>query len=349
MQYEMLQGVRSELESMGILVRQVSQEQISTRCAFCGDSTKSTYSTHMYIGIPRDCGLLSYYCQRCNVGGYVNDTFFKQYSVINIELRSQVVRSLRESLSNINRNISRNSKFSPKDFNYDFCKRLDNNNYLQHYKTKFDYLEERLGIDFTQGDHLKTYRVVISPFDFLKDIWNISSQRKYDELIEWDAFCVGFLTNDGSRIILRSIHPDAPVRRYHHETLFYHDNPIFYSPRTQLDTDRPVTLNFCEGIFDSINLSRDTRISPDNSMNVAVLSKEYATKINYLVDIIGSLRVIDSINIYSDSEVSVRYMKRILHPVGHLSRKIRVYKNATSDDFGEYEENFIIRQVSGVF
>ena len=320
----------------------VSNSQLTTRCAFCGDSQKSSYSTHMYIGLPYDGRPISYYCQRCNVGGFVNDKFFKQYDIHNLDLRSSVIKNLREQLGK--GTIRRSSdKFSTRrEYNhYDWESEV----YREFYHNKIEYLNSRLKVDLNIQGNLEKYRIVLSPYNFLSAFNYEEVTEDEEDRLYFDQYYVGFLTSDGSRLVLRCILDNPDFRRYHHITLFQTESPVYYSSKKNIDTSKKITINLTEGIFDIINIENSNLDVSDNSINIAVLGKDYASKIEHLVEIIGSIFMIDKINIYSDNDVKPKWFYYRLRQVKHLRNKINIFKNVTSDDFGDKNVNFVLSEI----
>ena len=304
---------------------------------------------HMYIGYPRDGKPLSYYCQRCNVGGYVNNKFFKTFNIHDINLRSDVIRTLMNEIGSNKVSLNRNGSYVRFDNNYDYDQYKDVEDFKEFYKDKIEYLNARFKTDVTKNGFLNTYRIVLSPYDFLKDRMVIKEERDQYNLLNWDENYVGFVSSDGSMITMRLVNNDLKIRRYHVYHIKETTQVQFYSVSNEIDILKPITINMCEGVFDIINLSRIEKFNPPNTLNIAVLGKDYANKLEALIEILGSPFAIKRINIYSDQEVKVNFYKKVLGNVKYLKNKIKLYKSVDTEDYGEMQESFTLKEIKGVF
>jgi len=348
---ELLNRLSLTFAQLGLTTKQVKSTEITTRCAYCGDSEKSSHSTHMYIGLPNDGRPMSYYCQRCNVGGYVNKSFIDQYQIHDLSIKSDVISSLKNAIKNSSSKIRNTSSFKVSDYNYDFNKITSNPEFKEYYEYKLNYLKTRHGDNFLDDiTTLSKYRIIVSPYDFFVNHLKTESVEILDKIQVLEMCYISYLTSDGSRVIFRKVadHPHyTNLKRFDSFKIFENVNPTFYSISSNIDMTKKITINLAEGISDIINVER--KISGENSINIAVLNKDYVNKILYLLKILSTSFMIDGINIYSDSELSHFFYKKQLKKLNFIKEKIKIYKEMELEDFGIYKERYNLMQIKGVF
>ncbi len=288
--------------------------EIETQCMFCGDSKTVTHG-HMYIGVSD--GVPLYYCQRCNVKGVVNNSFLQLYEVP-ISLATNIILQTPKNRQKHDKNKERklNVVLSLPETR---CTNYDNKMY---------YFENRTGLNAILSFEL--YNIIYSFDTFLNQNKTILKdfEINYHFRKNLDENYIGMLTSNRESIIFRLVNDsleDNYHRRYYHIQLIKNNNVKFYTP-TELIESSDVEVNFCEGIFDCINL-REKYKKRNNQLFVAVLNKDYSTKVDFMIDKFGIK--LDKFKFYLDDDV--KYYKQF-YPLLSISE---IYKNSIGNDYGE--------------
>lgn len=321
------------------------KRQINVRCRFCGDSEKNHRHAHMYIGNSKNTGILSYYCQRCNVEGIVSNNFLSMYDVNDFSLKADIINLNKQFMKS--RGYSSNnatSSFIKKYHNYDFTVGGRFNVFVD----KIEYIENRLGYGFINNESLTTYKIIFSLYDFLQknniDLSKSMSQQKLDVLLPMlETSYVGFLNDSGCNIVFRNINP-FEKQRYFKLSLEPIVQTEFYSIKSKIDISQKVTINMTEGTFDIIRLQKYNFVS-DKDINIAVLNKDYINKVKDIIKRVGSLELVERINIFSDDKIHYNFYKKQFSSIRHIfDTKVRIYKNATGKDYGDIAEPVILER-----
>ena len=321
------------------------KRQINVRCRFCGDSERNHRHAHMYIGNSKNTGILSYYCQRCNVEGVVSNNFLSMYDVNDFGLKADIINLNKQFMKSRGYSSNNNSNaYIKKYHSYDFS---ISNNYFR-YIDKIEYIEQRLGYGFINKDSLHTYKIIFSIYDFLHtnniDLSKTMSQQKLDVLLPMlENSYVGFLNDSGCNIVFRNINP-YEKQRYFKLALEPIIQTEFYSIKAKVNIGKKVTINLTEGTFDIIRLHKYNFIS-ENDINIAVLNKDYINKVKDIIKRIGSLELIESINIFSDDKIHYNFYKKQFSSIRHIfDTKIRIYKNANGKDYGDITDSVVLER-----
>jgi hypothetical protein len=296
-----------------------SKTELAVRCPYCGDSTNDLTHAHFYI---QTVTPFKYFCQRCNVKGYISNKTLNDFDSDNAELGREFERSVRHHLKDTS--IGGDTLLS----------QLGKKKSLDEYKEdtkafafKKRYMEKRLGVELST-DELKDMRVIMNYSRFIKannckNLINHYDNPKYghrlDLLSHLNKFSIGFLSSDSNFVTFRHGKPytnGKVERRYFTENL---NMPIEVGERTyfiknDIDILTPVLdVIMTEGIIDlqSVyhNLYEGTQDS--NMAFLAVCGKSYNLPL-FNLRRLGFLRM--NLHIYSDSDVHLNYYKKILDP-----------------------------------
>ena len=162
--------------------------EILTRCPYCGDSMNQR-NAHFYISVPSNPDEISFYdCKKCSAQGILNDEVLRKLgcqdsnTIIQIETHNSRVLKL------------------PK---YKTLKKINiyplNNNYIRddkNNKQKLDYINKRIGANFTYEDILKL-KIFLNLYDVLNS--NRLQLTRYKNITDaLDAYFIGFISYDNS-------------------------------------------------------------------------------------------------------------------------------------------------------
>jgi len=319
----------------------VSNTEISIRCPYCGDSIKSDKSAHLYIEInnPNVC---RFYCQRCSISGIVTNDLFKDIGIFNNKLNAQFHKMNKDnryngaSIKKGNSSIISRKKdlIIPKAHGTDYE------------VNKLKYLIERLGVSITEKEAREKFNVILNFEEFVleNDIKSFNIPEEYKEKTVYDfyRYSIGFLSNDQTNIIFRSINTDKTYWRYYNYNIFnnYDNSMRMYSISNKIDLLADVlNVYITEGIFDILGVYNNVynkEKTNDNDLFIAVNGKGYNLIFLHLMRL-GFLNL--NIHIFSDSDVNRRFYENMKKYNEVLSdTKINLYYNKLSKDFGVPKE-----------
>lgn len=323
-----LEDLESLVKASGIYYSKAGDE-LNLRCCYCGDSTKSNLSKHMYVGVKEN--LPMYYCQRCHSKGVLNLNFLLTHNVN------------RNGISGILKKIPKSStKF---ELSEDFDTKIKFVNSLpskrDFHTQKIDYFKSRTGINLLEDKNWDKYRVVLSIKKFLdvngdlllKENSKFYMSEKFIDLL--DQNYIGFFSINNESIIFRCVNKNKDMKRFYNIQLKHTPNVTFYGFE-QIIPNEEFTIVLCEGIFDNIVLRERLKDKDGKRIYVSVLNKDYVNKIEFLIRRFG-LRIKD-FEIYLDQDHS--YLKQFIN-----SDFIKLYKNKTVKDYGEITESFFPKKI----
>lgn len=311
-----------------------SQTEINIRCPFCKDSIKDPLKGHLYIqnGSP-----YKYYCQKCQSSGVVNSEFLEllevtDYSLINkiqIEYKEYKKKSRIKYGESLNFLNNKQVYFPEPKIKKDFIKK--------------EYLEKRLGVEFTNED-LNKFKIVLSLKEFLRqnNLYSIIENNKNNKFFMKNIFtieenCIGFLSTDKSIIIFRSLDKSLTGYRYNNFALFpdISDSKKTYTISNQLDmTSSLFEINIAEGPIDIIGVYNNVKNKEmkNNNIYIANAGKSFTVTSNFIKKL-GILNT--DINIYSDKDVDLNFYKHLMKidPFYQMNG-INIYYNNKNKDFG---------------
>lgn len=310
-----------------------------TRCPFCGDSSTTQRTGHLYILVQPDTDFkMVYYCQKCQAHGTVGRRLISKLdgdsSILNC------VDSINKEA--VNEIMSRGEEFTTFDV------KVPENINPAYYK-KIAYVERRLGIDI--DDSMRwDMRLIASTYDFfiLNNIKKANYKTYMMNLIERDY--VGFLSAGGSHILFRDITEshEFPWLKYpiFRESLYNH---VFYTYSSEIDifTEDPITVNLSEGVMDTLGVKYHFNKDSKNDVNIAACGRNYYTIIKWLVSkgIYG--KNVD-VNFYLDNDKEYNngkelpLQKDVIEVTKSLFGNVRKYKNLIGKDYGVPKEKIML-------
>lgn len=320
------------------------QKEINIRCPFCKDSVHDPYKGHFYI---QNHAPYKYFCQRCQSSGIVNSELLEMLSCDDYALINNMQREYTEYKRKVRIKYGETLSFlSKRRIIYPLVKTTQLN--------KREYINDRLGINITDEDSYK-YKIIYSLNDFMKQngLEKLLNKKFNDELEQYkfnkkienlEKNCVGFLSSDKSTIVFRSLDKEKAGFRYSNFTIFPEiDSKKTYTISNNLDLNNDTfNIHISEGIFDIIGVYNHVQNSNMNSNDlfIANAGKSYCVTANF----IKKLSILNAnINIYSDSDVDVKFYKDMLRlePLFKLNG-INIYYNNKGKDFGVSKDKIFL-------
>lgn len=333
--------VLKTLHNRKAFTESVSNFEIRTRCPYCGDSQKNQNTGHFYLRInPNDNYPILYNCFKCPAQGVL------KYD--DLELLGVAGDSFKEGITTLNKTSDKVSSqeniIQSIHFDYELP--------TQYSYRKIDYIENRLGLKFTD-EQLYDMKVITSLKDFLvlNQIPTITCKPNMAKYLE--ANYIGFLTHNNTHILFRDITETSEIRWYKYPiTIASVGQRIFYTMASNVNlyTDEEITINLSEGVMDAIsicyNLDFDTR---DNTLNIAVCGKYYNAILKYLfgMGFVGSNVIV---NIYADNDytpdTTIEHYKKIFKSYSYFVNRINVFYNLKNKDCGVSKDKIVLQKYS---
>ena len=325
------------LENRGEYFKKVHEGQYRIRCPFCGDTQKNLNEGHLYIKCDLDNdNNIQYNCFKCNQNsGHMTKELLELLGCENemINNFSKNKKLMKSERKKINEMIY---------FDYKIPEIRD--------RSKLHYIEDRLGLLFTDDDFSKM-KVIPSLYDFL--CTNKIKYRPFNDyilkLLQRDY--IGFLTNGNSHILFRDTTEQNEYSWIKYPiTEDSMKNRVFYTIKASegidVFTQDDITINLSEGVFDALGIAYHFNYMKPNVMNISVSGQQYEAIILYLIKI-GVVGKNVEINIFTDNDEmfnkdkrrksyrsGIPYLKKSLDSYRFLFKRINFYKNTISKDFG---------------
>ena len=326
------------LKERNIFTEQTSDIQIRTRCPYCGDSRKNLRTGHLYIRInPNDNLPILYNCFKCPAQGIL------KYE--DLELLDINEPSFKSGMGVLNKTSDKMTHMST-EVPYKYFEYKIPENFVKY---KIEYLENRLGVEFTD-EELINMRVITSLKDFLSlnNINTITCRPNMAKMVERNY--VGFMSNNGAYILFRDITDKSDIRWYKYPITDESKGQMsFYSIKSTIDlySKDMITINLSEGIFDCLSISHNLKYNTDNILNIAVCGKFYTKIIRYLfgMGLVGSNIIL---NIFADrdgtEDTSIEYYRKILKKYSYLVGELIVYYNLLAKVCGVMKEKILLQK-----
>lgn len=330
----------------GDYFRHVNGAEYVTRCPYCGDSTHTLNTGHLYMMIDVDNNSkIPYYCQKCPHSGVVDLELLELLGCIDEEIKNGITQLNKYGKSKI-------SQDKENQFLY-FERQMPE---TQRYPNKLKYVEKRLGIPITNAD-VNRMKVITSLYDFLllNEIKESPFKSNMCMILERDY--IGFLSAGNSHILFRDLTEkhEYPWIKYPIEEEC-RKNRVMYSISDNVDVfgKDTITVNLCEGVMDALGIHYHLMGDNENVMNIAVGGRNYNTTIKHLISIgvIGSnVKVnlyIDNDAVYNNEDGSKRFSKReyrYLLKYKPLFNQINLFLNLKHKDYGVSKDLIITKKM----
>ncbi len=319
--------------------------QCVVKCHFCGDSTKSD-TGHLSIKIDVDEGEgLLFKCFRadCQHKGILTSSILQDMGCNDLDTLLE--------LAGYNKTINKSIE---KGFNV-----KTNRNYqlvnlsISDNKKKLDYINQRLGTNFTTED-LRRFKIQLGLYEFLRVnyINKLAFDKKYCDII--DEWTISFLSMYSDYLICRDISSKEFLgKKYTMYRISGKPNPTdmkLYCIPTEISLldPNPAEINVAEGAFSIIGayLYGGYGKTEPNSLWLANCGSEYLNTILHVIKQYGFLDI--RLNIWSDSEIGLKKYEKLLKELNgrlHLSSMDVLY-NEADNDFGHPKDHISTKKIS---
>jgi hypothetical protein len=339
-----------EKQRNGEYFKKVHEGQYRMRCPFCGDTQKNMNEGHLYLKIDLDNDYnIAYNCFKCGeFSSYITEELLELIGCDN---------SLKNELLNMKRT---SKKYKKEALIVDFDFKLPDITIMPE---KLNYISNRLGKKFTK-EEFENMKVITSLYDFLA--MNRIKDRPFNNyvlnMIQRDY--VGFMTNGNSHILFRDVTNKNKISWIKYPiTKDSNLNRVFYTiKQNPIDilTKEEITINLSEGVFDCIGVANHFDYLSDNTMNIAVGGSKYSSMISFLINL-GLVGDNITINIFADNDetfnkdkknrnkvypTSFQFLHSVLKKYRPLFKKINLYHNVKTKDYGVKKENIILKKES---
>ena len=306
------------------------------RCCVCGDSSHQD-SAHMYIGVKEINGkqTIVYDCKLCSSSGMLTPTLLRKLGIYDLTVEEYIKSTTR---SGHVKTFSEDDDTTKLVYKYPAATKAE--------QAKVEYMKGRLGIDFSDYENIKKYRIVLNFSKFLK-MNNITEPRINKDLIPLlDKEGCGFVSNDKTSISFRNLHYKEDEKEFgldRFTIVHLYQNikrPYFYTPPMAIDllTPYPV-IAVTESSFNCINI-QNYFYGQDNASVVlgSASRKGCARTIQNLINLTGFVN--GKLNVFCDNDktFNVEYFEKILEPFQDTF-DITLYLSEEGKDFGELPEN----------
>ena len=319
----------------------INKNQIALRCQFCGDSKKNPNKTRFYVQINADNDNLPmlYNCFNCGVSGILTPSVLRTFEITDLQLNSALTNFNKKTTKNIYKQIGGNDTAK---LNFRVCTSAQQVGIVK----KYEYLNKRLGLNLP-----------ISRWFELKTVFSLQSFLEYNQIdtvnaakntaITLNNDYVGFLSVKNEYIIFRDT-TNANKMRYYKYSIFpnIENARKFYVIPNSIDivTSEPVIINIAEGVFDILGVFYHINTqNTHNQLYVATCDSGYTSVIKYFLGL-GFIGDNIIINIFSDSDHDVYFYKRLVEELSPWVKKINIWYNTKSKDYGVPKEQIELSQ-----
>lgn len=329
------------LYERGEYIRKVNGEEYQTRCPFCGDSSHTLNTGHLYINI--DVGSpynMPYLCFKCQAFGIVNPEL--------LDMMGNDDQDLRNAIHSLNVK-GKTKKSYDKENKFMYFERVLADEV--RYPNKLNYIKNRLKIEFGSDD-VDKMKVITSLYDFLiaNNIKSSPFNKDIRTMLERDY--IGFLSSGNSHILFRDT-----TEKHEYSWIKYPIEPdskknrVFYSFSDPIDlfTDEDVTINLSEGVMDALGIAYHFEQEKKNVMNIAVCGQNYNTNIRHLIDM-GLFGSNVTLNIYLDNDEMYNKKAKKRKPLTYLKgyrplfKSINTFINLKAKDYGIPKDDIILKK-----
>jgi hypothetical protein len=313
--------------------KKVNRDQIVARCVFCGDSRRHSNGAHLYIKISeKEDEPILFNCFLCNMGGVLTPQLLKEFEIRDLQLSSNLLSYNNKAMKEMNKSLGvKNNNIELKVPAY--------KNESDKIRLKKEYIENRLGIEFTYED-LYRLKTIFNLKDLLR-FNELKPTKKPDDMDLLDNNYVGFLSCKNEFVICRNTVNDKN-RRYDKYSIFksLENTRKFYTILNTIDllSTEKIEIHIAEGVFDILGIYHHFHNKDKaNKVFAAVCGSGYMNVLKYLIKI-GIFGSNVDINIYSDSDKTEHYYVPIKKELSPFVNKINLFHNAIGKDYGVKKE-----------
>lgn len=303
--------VREKIDQLPVHQWNSSHTQVQTRCPYCGDSRNILHG-HLSIKIDENSdSIMLVKCFKCNQVGILTSQVME-------DLGAPLSMDDAKALDVLNRPNSKSTYGRQKPLNYKVPVIINPVNS----KSKLDYLNQRLGIEFTP-EMIQESKIILSIMDFFIENKIKLPEHINPRLIKMiEENYVGFLSANNNKLTFRRIGNNENLKRYIKLSIDpYNMSPNnFYSlinPQIDLLYTDPIHIHIAEGTFDILSIRYNLTHTPSQKhLFFAACGYNFGTIIKWLIYMGVNTDLI--IHLYSDNDkTDFENMKVINNPLNN--------------------------------
>lgn len=320
--------------------KSLSGKELTMRCPFCGDSTKSRMSTNFYINIDKNSNtFLCYKCFRasCGVSGIVDQYFLERIGFVKYDS----IRDFNIYMNQKNK-LNKNIKRYKNKFRKEINNVIDIEDLLSNKKLK--YINNRLGLNLNYNDLYKLkINLNLNRLLQINQIHIPNEKKYYYDLLS--NYGISFISSYNDYLIIRDVSKSNKLnKRYTNINIFdnYDNVTKSYTIPTKINllSTEPTILNIAEGAFDILGVyyHLDIDRNYENQIFIAASGHSMFNTILHYIKQYGLINI--KINIFSDSDVDKSSYNKLYKLKKYLYNfNITIYYNSIEKDYGVKKEN----------
>lgn len=305
-------------------------KEILCRCRYCPDSKDPSHA-HFYISIPQSSDELSFFnCYKCHSSGIVTNKTLIEWGIYDPNIGISITLHNKRIINNPKSRMQFSDDILYK-LKYEYITIDDLSKY------KLDYINSRLGLNFTFDDCIR-HKIVINLDDILKQN-NLSGTRDPKVLDILDSSFIGFISVNNAFINMRKIVdkelPYGLNKRYINYSLFnkFDNTHRFYVVPTTYDLIKPIRLHLSEGPFDNLGILYNLNNGiMDNDIYSNIGGSGYKGIIKYFINTLKLPNL--EINYYPDAEIDQNILLDIYDALEPFHFPFNIIRNEIGKDFG---------------
>lgn len=289
--------VESKINQLPVHQWNSSHTQVQTRCPYCGDSRNILHG-HFSIKIDKSSdSIMLVKCFKCSETGILTSEIMEN-------LGAPLNMDDAKALDNLNRPNNKSTYGRQKPLNYKvpvIINPVDD-------QIKIDYLNKRLGLDFTP-EMIQDSKIILSIMNFFKENKIGIPEHINPKLIKIiEENYVGFLSANNNKITFRRICNNENLNRYIKLSIDPYNTSAnnFYSvvnPQVDLLYTDPIHIHIAEGTFDIISIKYNLDHDPSQKhLFFAACGYNFGTIIKWLIYMGVNTDII--LHLYSDNDKS---------------------------------------------
>lgn len=312
------------------------KKEVMINCPICASEGRPDKNYHMYISLGYDNKPPMYNCFKNSTHrGLVTKSFLETYS----KYSQCMDEGLLNEVSKYNSKLSDLGVYrTNKSGNYGFSVKNQNDDDLS--KIKLNYINKRLGTNLSLEDMSKL-KIVLNLKDFLYKNYIKNFTRSEYTINLLNEYCLGFLTNNNSTVILRNLVKDRSVLpkpiqdRYIKYSIVKGAFTGYYMIPTKCDIYKEINIHIAEGTFDILSVYCNLR-EMNNIQNIyaSIGGNSYLNTIRYFLTVCGIVNPV--YHIYIDNDIPKQFIDQISRVIKPLGIRVFIHSNSYrgEKDFG---------------
>lgn len=312
------------------------KKELMINCPICAEEGRPDKNYHMYISLGYDNKPPMYNCFKNSTHkGLLTKSFLERYSQYSQYLDSGFI----DELSKYNSKVSDLGRYrTNKMGNYGFSIKSQIDDNLSN--IKLNYINNRLGTHLTIDD-MSRLKIVLNLKEFLDSNYIKNYTRSEYTVNLLNEYCLGFLTNNNSTIILRNLVKDRSKLpkviqdRYIKYSIIKGSFSGYYMIPSRCDIYKDINIHIAEGTFDTLSVYCNLR-NMNNIQNIyaSIGGNSYLNTIKYFLTVYGIVNPI--FHIYIDNDIPKQFIDQISRIIKPLGIRVYIHSNVypNEKDFG---------------